>query len=55
MNVCIPSKRCIFLVGELISLKKDMIWCYVYAANVESERRVFWYYLLDRQSSFSLP
>ncbi|KAK3227949.1 hypothetical protein Dsin_007811 [Dipteronia sinensis] len=52
---CISSKRCIILEGELLGKKKELIICNIYAANVEVDRKELWDYILNVQSTFSLP
>ena len=36
---CITNNRCIILEGELQNPKRSMVFCNVYAANVEQERK----------------
>ncbi|KAK2659183.1 hypothetical protein Ddye_005716 [Dipteronia dyeriana] len=55
VEACITSKRCIILVEELRVLKKKVIFCNVYASNVEIERKDLWDYLVNVQNSLPLP
>ena len=55
VNSCISSKRCIIIAGELLGLKKELVLCNIYAANVENERKDLWDYILNTWSTFALP
>ena len=39
----------------LNKIKKDIVFCNVYVASVESERRELWDFILSSQQSFSAP
>lgn len=43
VSSCIPSKRSIIMAGELIGLKKELVFCNIYATNVEREEGVVEY------------
>ncbi|KAK3189742.1 hypothetical protein Dsin_029303 [Dipteronia sinensis] len=51
---CISSKWCIILVGLLKKLDKKVVFCNVYAPNLESERRELWGYIISAQQSFPM-
>lgn len=36
---CISNERCIIVLGELTKVKQEVVFCNVYATNVESERK----------------
>ena len=36
---CISNQRCIILVGVLLRINKEVVFCNVYTANVENERK----------------
>ncbi|KAK2651365.1 hypothetical protein Ddye_011221 [Dipteronia dyeriana] len=55
VKACITSKRCNILVGELVSIKKEVVICNVYASNTEPERKELWEFILLKQSLFSIP
>ncbi|KAK3221173.1 hypothetical protein Dsin_015143 [Dipteronia sinensis] len=52
---CIKSDRCIALAGELVKQRKMMVFCNVYAANVESDRKILWEFIIQAQVHVSLP
>ncbi|KAK3231506.1 hypothetical protein Dsin_003387 [Dipteronia sinensis] len=43
------------LNGELVGLKKKVVFCNIYEANVETERREQWAYICSVQFLFPLP
>lgn len=55
VKACVPSKRSIILIGELVGINKEIAFCNVYAANVESERQEMWKYLVDAQNCLPIP
>ncbi|KAK2655357.1 hypothetical protein Ddye_008409 [Dipteronia dyeriana] len=55
VNACISNDRCIIVSGELRKLKKEVVFCNVYAANVERERKDLWEFILNAQASLPGP
>ncbi|KAK3193121.1 hypothetical protein Dsin_024431 [Dipteronia sinensis] len=51
----ISNQRCIILMGELLKFKKDVVFCNVYTANMESERQELWEFLEISRNSFTMP
>ena len=45
----------LFKVKELVRLKNEMIFCNVYAPNVEAKRRLLWDFLVGSQATFQMP
>ena len=39
MKECVSSDRCLVVMGELSGIKKELVLCIFFVANVESERR----------------
>lgn len=54
VHSCISCQRCTILAGYLVSMKKDMVFCNVYAPNVESERKILWDFIVDAQGSLPM-
>ena len=52
---CITKKRCIIIAGELITKKEVVVFCNVYAANVETERKGLWDFILQAQTALPFP
>ncbi|KAK2654499.1 hypothetical protein Ddye_014355 [Dipteronia dyeriana] len=52
---CITDNRCIFLVGELLALKKIVGFCNVYEGSMDEERRILWEDIAKTLNSFTLP
>ncbi|KAK3220515.1 hypothetical protein Dsin_014485 [Dipteronia sinensis] len=52
---CISNKNCLIISGTLNKFKKDIVFCNVYAASVESERRELWDFILASQQSLTAP
>ncbi|KAK3199060.1 hypothetical protein Dsin_022475 [Dipteronia sinensis] len=52
---CISNERCIIVAGVIISTKKEMVFCTLYAANIESERIDLWNFILNAQGSLPGP
>ena len=40
VHSCISNSRCIIVAGEILSLKKEVAFCNVYAPNLENERKI---------------
>ncbi|KAK3199960.1 hypothetical protein Dsin_023375 [Dipteronia sinensis] len=55
VNSCISSNRTIILEGELTRIKKKMVFCNIYAANVENERKELWDLIIQEHNSFLSP
>ncbi|KAK3198971.1 hypothetical protein Dsin_022386 [Dipteronia sinensis] len=55
VSSCISSKRFIILVGNLLKEKRKVVFCNVYVANLESERKELWEELVMHQNSLPLP
>ncbi|KAK3229957.1 hypothetical protein Dsin_001838 [Dipteronia sinensis] len=55
VKVWISNRRCIILVGELRNLKKEVVFCNVYAASIESERKDLREFLHVTQQTFQAP
>ena len=55
VKASINNSRCIILAGELLGVKKDMVFCNVYAANFENERVDLWDFILQAQVLFPFP
>ncbi|KAK2642442.1 hypothetical protein Ddye_024205 [Dipteronia dyeriana] len=49
------KKRCIILMGELVNLKQDAVFCNVYDPNFETERVKMLEHLIDTQAVLPLP
>jgi exonuclease III len=45
VKACISNDRCIILVGLIIKLRREVVFCNVYAANNENERVELWNYI----------
>ncbi|KAK2634859.1 hypothetical protein Ddye_029651 [Dipteronia dyeriana] len=54
-NACIHNQRCITLTGELLKIKKDIVFCNVCAANVENDRKELWEFIAASRNSFPMP
>ncbi|KAK3199675.1 hypothetical protein Dsin_023090 [Dipteronia sinensis] len=54
-QACISNDRCIIVSGMLLRLKKYVVFCNVYAANKEPERKDLWSFILNAQDSFPVP
>ncbi|KAK2665224.1 hypothetical protein Ddye_003798 [Dipteronia dyeriana] len=46
---CISSQNCIILAGEVVSLKKTMVFSNVYAPNVEGDQKCLWNFIIKAQ------
>ncbi|KAK3226982.1 hypothetical protein Dsin_006844 [Dipteronia sinensis] len=55
VKACISNNRCIILSGVLVKLNKEVVFCNVYAANNESERKELCDYILDSEAYFPIP
>ena len=54
IHSCIHNNRCIVVAGEIVSLKKIVAFCNVYASNNEAERRILWDFINDAQASLQV-
>ncbi|KAK2637650.1 hypothetical protein Ddye_025445 [Dipteronia dyeriana] len=48
---CISNQNCVSLAGELVSLNKKVVFCNVYASNVECDRKALWDCIIEAQVS----
>ncbi|KAK2662620.1 hypothetical protein Ddye_001194 [Dipteronia dyeriana] len=48
---CIINDHCIIVASFLSQFKNEVIFCNVYAANQEDDRKALWLYILNGQSS----
>ncbi|KAK2644403.1 hypothetical protein Ddye_019598 [Dipteronia dyeriana] len=55
VHSCISCQRCIILAGVLVTDNKEIVFCNVYAPDVESERRFLWEFIVDSQGVFPMP
>jgi hypothetical protein len=55
MEDCITNNRCIIILVMLRKSKKHMVFCNVYAASVETERRQLWDFILSSMQSLTAP
>ncbi|KAK2652393.1 hypothetical protein Ddye_012249 [Dipteronia dyeriana] len=54
-KACITGKRYIIFAGELVALKKEAVFCNIYASNEERERKHLWDFLYTTQTAFPMP
>ncbi|KAK2640393.1 hypothetical protein Ddye_028188 [Dipteronia dyeriana] len=55
VKACVSNSRCIIVARELLRIMKEVVFCNVYAANVENERKELWDFILNPQASFPDP
>ncbi|KAK3200499.1 hypothetical protein Dsin_023914 [Dipteronia sinensis] len=55
VNACISNQRCIIVVGLWLKFNKEVIFCNIYAPNLECERKTLWDFILVAQQSFPVP
>ncbi|KAK2634788.1 hypothetical protein Ddye_029580 [Dipteronia dyeriana] len=53
VNDCISNKWCLILAGVLNKNDKEVIFCNIYASNLESEKCELWGFILNVQQFFS--
>ena len=51
----INNSRCIIIAGQLLKIKKCMVFCNVYAANTEKDHKELWNFILQAQNSLHFP
>ncbi|KAK3199335.1 hypothetical protein Dsin_022750 [Dipteronia sinensis] len=54
VHSCITNKRCIIVAGEVVSSKKTVAFCNVYASNIEIERKSLWNFIELSQGSLTV-
>lgn len=52
VKACINNQRCISVAGELVQTKNLVVFCNMYAANVEREHLDLWDFILQSQLLF---
>ncbi|KAK3199346.1 hypothetical protein Dsin_022761 [Dipteronia sinensis] len=55
VDACISNKSCIILASSLNKIKKDIVFCNVYAVSLESDRRDLWDFIMQSQQTFLAP
>ena len=52
---CISNDRYIIVSGVLLKLKKEVVFCNLYAVNLEHERVELWRFIMNAQISLPGP
>ncbi|KAK2650234.1 hypothetical protein Ddye_017723 [Dipteronia dyeriana] len=52
IKACVSYNICIIVVGELLRINKEVVFCNVCAANVENKRKKLWDFILNFQAMF---
>ncbi|KAK2663407.1 hypothetical protein Ddye_001981 [Dipteronia dyeriana] len=55
IKACISNQRCIILVGELVKLNKEVVFCNVYAPSWDSEKAKLWDFIISAQKTLDMP
>ncbi|KAK3175726.1 hypothetical protein Dsin_032613 [Dipteronia sinensis] len=55
VKLCILNRRCIILGGVLMAIKKEVVFCNVYGACIENERKDMWNFIISSTIAVPIP